>query len=240
MLRQLICAAALAVGASGAQAATMQAVYTGTVFSSGNTTGEFGVAAVDGLDGLGYVLTFLYDTDVGTVVTFPTNTSFIGGTDSGTLGPSPIISASLSINGVTRSIAGASQGSISQQQDSLDIAQHFALDETAYDGIGTDLAYSLFITISGSDFATSSDLTQPFTLTGLTPSAGSGRFQLIRHEDGVNVENATGGLYVETLTVSAYVAPDPDTEVPVVPLPAGLPLLVGGLGALALLRRRAA
>jgi hypothetical protein len=239
-MRQLICAAVLAVGASSAQAATMQAVYTGTVTSSSNSTGEFGVAAVDGLDGLAYVLTFLYDTDVGTPTIFPTNTTIQGGTAPGNSAPSPMISASLTINGVTRTINGTYQGVVSQQQDAFDLAQHFAQDATDFDGIGIDLQYTLQTYMIASDLATSSDLTQPFTLTGLTPSVGSGLFQFSRRVDGVEVENASGSLYFDTLTVSAYVAPDPDPEVPVVPLPAGLPLLVGGLGALALLRRRAA
>lgn len=95
---------ALALVASGsASAAILVATYTGTVKDGFDLTGEFGVAGAD-LTGLSYVSVYRYDTARGVRTTVPgVSDEVLGGSFYGAT--SPVLSGSVTINGITQSFA---------------------------------------------------------------------------------------------------------------------------------------
>lgn len=80
--------------AQPAAAATMRAVYTGTIADGIDETGVFGAAGTD-LTGLSFTATFVYDTARGARASGPTFDTVRGGTLLG--GDSPVLSALLII-----------------------------------------------------------------------------------------------------------------------------------------------
>jgi hypothetical protein len=245
MMRQLICAAVLVVGASGAQAATMQAVFTGTAF----VVSDGGLASAFDFDpqtlvGQAVTAIFVYDTDLGTRTTAPYEDVLNSSSSD-----AAILSAVLSIGSFTRTLTSSLPNpSGSARFENVQIPSAYNLFTV---GLGTIVTTSGFGRISeqigaahynfGNDVVPQF-LDQPFAST----DAGTGTYAYYFEErDDLNQILRTAFIGVEYNSVALTVLtdggdPDPDPEVPVVPLPAGLPLLVGGLGALALLRRRAA
>lgn len=232
----LSCAIGLALMALPASAATFKAVYTGTVNSSSNQTGEFGTTEVQGLDGLDFVLTFIYDPSVGLEFSNSAIRSVSGGTITAT--SSPIIMSSISINGVTRTVDGAFAGSVGVQvtepcPNCLDSVDHFA--QAFVSAPSRELNYALSAQILDFDLPIPLSLTTPFGFTvPAAPLSSFGFFSFFDSIDGVLVESVSGSLTLQTVSVSEV------RDVSPVPLPAGLPLLLAGLGALAVVRKRRA
>ena len=117
--------------ASGA--ATMQAIYTGTVSGSYDMTGLFGRAPGASLDGLAFSLTYTYDTSLGLRYTSATSDEIYGGAGYGA--PSPIFSAVLNIGGVAKVIFGTTY-SFARQFDGFgyDYLDHYQQEDT-YDPV---------------------------------------------------------------------------------------------------------
>ncbi len=236
-MKKSLCAALFScLCAAPASAAMMQAVYTGTVFDSVNRTGEFGVSGLGGLDGLDYLLTFVYDISLGQGVQTSAMTSLFGGPDTsaapGTL--SPVISSSITINGVTRSFAGESAGSITLKQSNSDAVNHSSQMHTGGGGDLTD--YLLHAGIFGADFPVPLSLTEAFDLV-MEPDTitRTGIFGFYTAVGGKYVEYATGQLDIASLKVTKHsAAPSP------IPLPAPALLLVTAFAGVALLRQRRA
>lgn len=92
------------------------------------------------------------------------------------------------------------------------------------------IAASLYVpnSVMPSDFAT------PFTYSAPTTTDTFSSFAIYGFDSFFtdNVSDFGGGFALDTVTVSEATAP--------VPLPAGLPMLLAGLGALAWMRRQAA
>lgn len=219
-----------------AAAATMQAVYTGTVTGSYDQTGVFGGPG-SSLDGAAFTMTFRYDTTQGATDDGGYYQQLYGGAAYGTT--SPFFYAALTINGVTQTL-DLNYYSLVQLHDASAIGGtqtetlHQAVDYFD-DGLTQDYAnfYAYLGSIDGS-LGVPLDLTQPFTadfdpLNGT--HYGSGYFQLHDYDYGTNTytEYAYGNLAPTRVVVTAVSA---------VPLPAGLPLLVFALGGLAVAARR--
>lgn len=245
MLDKILTAAAIVAWGSVAQAAVLQAVYTGKVENSFDQFLSFGTTETNGLDGLDFSLTYVYDPSVGTPFSTSAVLAVFGGTAPPNLVPSPIISASLKINGVTRSVNGSYFGSVVVQQtdsgfNSIDGVQHYAQDF----GSTPDRTFDFIISTNVYDF----DLPVPLSLTtpfgfnvpdGAPLNSGSFLFQDV--VAGVAIENSSGILRFRSLTVSE-VTDLPPTPAPI-PLPASFPLLLAGMAGLvgwkARARRRA-
>lgn len=238
MMKAVVGAAFLAVAAVSAEAATFKAVYTGTVGFSLNETGEFGSDERFGLSGLDFILSFIYDPDVGQQVSDAISRGVQGGSALSPPSLSPIISSSLTINGVTRSLDGSYFGNVFVRQTDPDAVVGANTDsvghtaQSAGNATGNEFSYSVSAALNG-DLGVPLSLTTPFSLISTVDDfADGGTFQFFRREDGETVENVVGFFLVETLTVSAL------DDVAPIPLPAGLPLLAAALGGLAVLRRR--
>jgi hypothetical protein len=105
--RKCVLAAAVALSGQAAQAATVTAVYTGTVGLglAESTFDNFGPI----LDGVGFTLTFIYDTAVG----FESSSSFeqvSGGTEAPVAGATPISYAILNFEGTEEDLSISTAG----------------------------------------------------------------------------------------------------------------------------------
>lgn len=219
--------------ASGA--ATMQAIYTGTVSGSYDMTGLFGRAPGASLDGLAFSLTYTYDTSLGLRYTSATSDEIYGGAGYGA--PSPIFSAVLNIGGVAKVIFGTTY-SFARQFDGFgyDYLDHYQQEDT-YDPQSGAFSQN-YVHQWGYDYgdALPINLDLPFSLSGLASTGQfAGAFGFFSYDPvlGGPSTYAFGSLYADTLDVSA-VAPA------AVPLPAGAGLVVTALAALRGLRSRRA
>ena len=242
MIRRIAVAAFAALAALPASAAVMEAVYTGTVFDSLNETGAFGATGPGSLDGLSYVLTFRYDTDIGfaldtTQAGVLSAVSVFGGP--GTSQPaasSPILASSIEINAVRRDVDGRTDGVASLERGGRTAVSHVARTYVLDDGAGNGSTADLVGQVIGPGLVFPLDLEAPFSLAGLDPGLSQGLFSFFRTSGGITVDRVQGSLRHDTLTVSRIGGDVPDPAA--VPLPASL-LLLGALGGLGLVRRRA-
>ncbi len=108
MFKAICVAAAIGLAGIPAQAAVMQAVYTGTVTTAYDETGVFGASDPSALDGLAYTLTYIYDTALGIRTTNANSDLVEGGSAVATI--SPMLSAVLTINGSSVSFSSAYVG----------------------------------------------------------------------------------------------------------------------------------
>jgi hypothetical protein len=242
MLKVISMTAALALAGLSAEAATMKAVYTGFVTSSNNQTGEFGTDEVFGLNGLEFLMTFIYDPSVGVQSSTSAVVSVAGG-EANSGAPTPIISSFITINGVTKSVDGSYVGGINLQstepcQNCLDGVDHVA--QTFVDGSGLTISQALFAQISDFDLPIPLSLTTPFSFKvpdNVLSAFGSFSFTAFAvsvEGAATTLESVSGSLNLRTVSVSEV------TDVAPIPLPAGLPLMAVALGALVILRRRTA
>ena len=217
--------AALTWNSVSASAATMQAVYTGTVSNSVVDYGPvFGVYYDDNgpLDGMAFAATIIYDTSLGTPYGDPTYTETYGGTDKGST--SPILSAVLTINGGSWSFKPGQYSSVQNSDNpsssnSRADAYTYQYENTATEDVKDEL--SLYALAGPGDIPL--DLTVPFAVAGPTIN---GYFNIDNYQRGSGeYRYAYGTLNTAGLTVSA------------IPLPASLPLMLAGLGALGLTLR---
>ena len=121
-----------ATGAAGlfaaipAAAVVKVAKYTGTVTTGYDATGLFGAPGAS-LAGYGYVATYKYDKTLGTLFTDgSTYERSTGGAEPSVSGPSPMLSSSITINGVTRTIAGSWEAVA--ETSTGPFVQHYASD----------------------------------------------------------------------------------------------------------------
>lgn len=234
MLIKVIVTAAilLAAAPSTSGAATMQAVYTGTVGNSYDQSGLFGQGAGASLDGMTYALTYTYDPTFGLRSRGPASDEVYGGAIYGA--PSPMYSAVLSIGSVAQLVFGTTFSYARQLEfPGLQYLDHYAVD-FAFDPwtglVSENYAYQWAYAPAGS---LPLDLDVALSLAGpAAPGQSGGAFGFCQY-DPVTAEYvscSSGSLFPESLTVSVL-APS------AIPLPAGAGLLVAALGALGGLRR---
>jgi hypothetical protein len=220
-----------------ASAVTMKAVYTGTVYSSYDQTNVFGQGLGAVLDGLSYTLTYIYDpSTVGAGrSTDATYDQAFGGFGYGNL-PTPKISTTLKIGNTSQqSINNSYQDLYYQINDgvSYSYAQHASFD---YFNDGLNNKYD-YLYSSGYDysFGIPADLETPYSIA-LSLVNYSSYFQFADYDyaSSVYTRYAFGYLAPTSLTVSRFDGPSQ------VPVPAALPMLASGIGAIGLIARRRA
>jgi hypothetical protein len=181
----------------------MQATFSGIVVSGNDAHNVFGGSLL--LDGEAFVASFKYNTAIGRH-TSPIIDQIFGGLSLGS--QSPIISASITINGISYDFLGWGYGEASVNKGPGYSAFHLNAQDPAY-GIGISL------TEYRNDNSLPSVLTTPFSVAGsglLLPGSTTQGF--------VNFGSGSATLGVNNLKV---------VSLSPVPLPAGLPLLVSGV-----------
>ncbi|MCA0272583.1 MAG: VPLPA-CTERM sorting domain-containing protein [Proteobacteria bacterium] len=236
MWKEYAVAVALCLGPVTAGAATMQTIYTGTVFGSSDMTGMFGLGANSSLDGLSFTMTTTYDTSVGTRFTGVQGTQTIDSLQGGSAigAADPYLSAVLTINGISRTIGSAIYSSMYATDDATQGYSQFNqfLNDYVYDPqtrVTQNLSY-FQASIQDVAGAIPANLDAPYS-TGSNPGS-SGYFQFYDYDPLLGYTSYTAGaLQIASFSVSAVgIAP--------VPLPAGAGLLIAALGGLDLLKRR--
>ena len=233
MLKMLCATTALALFAIPASAATMKAVYTGTVDYGYDQTGIFGTAGAD-LSGLNYVLTYIYDTSKGYRWTGSGYDEIYGGEGYGN--ESPILSATLKINGHSTEFGSDYYGVAYAYSDQSSYTYRYDYSYD-YNYDASHSAYDYIYTYAGYNQGSSGSLDDAVSLT----DAFSYGYSYFAKYD-YNYSDWSYGTYTYgSLTPTKLVVSSNDPAA--VPLPASALLLVsgfGGLGALRVLRRRAA
>jgi hypothetical protein len=220
-------AALSAFVAMPAAAATMQAVYTGTVTYGTDLSGVFGTPGAS-LDGAEFTATFRYDTTKGLAGGNEYYQSVVGYW----VYPQPIFYAALTINGLTGLVYGITYSWVMNydlQTTEVSGTETWHLAEAYFDDFYASNYIHLTIFDEDRSLAIPLDLTQAFTAV-VDPQNmdqyGYGNFSFDDFGNGNG--KIRGSLRATKVVVSA------------VPLPAGLPLLAFAIVGLAVVgcRRR--
>jgi hypothetical protein len=238
MFKTIAIAAACVVGSGAAEAAVMQATWTGTVFSGTDATNYWGTGNTD-IAGQKFSLVFVYDTSLGGRQTVPGGYDRVFGGKSFGGGPSPVQSVQFTIGHLSASFAGNDSGDILTEPAATG-RNYFTISaaDTGFRQNGD--VFQNFINGIFYDFGQnphfSPDLVDtPFSVSGLAQDCNSsfcGGFLLSEQVPFVGNYNyfTTGLLAVDSIDVR-YAAPA------AVPLPASALLLAGAFAAAAGVRR---
>jgi len=210
-----VSAFALLAGPSAASAATVTITYAGTVSSGYDGTGVFGSAGGD-LTGDSYTATYVFNTSLGnTALSTPTELILNGG--AGAFGiPTPLVNASLTINGVTVSVPGGDQdliwvlgGSGGSGYDVL--ARQYGVPNNGNTTVANELANDLSTGPSVIPFS----FAGPVSYTVNAADSVFGDFVIGASAGNGYFGDAYGDLSPASLTVSsgavAAAAPEPST-----------------------------
>jgi PEP-CTERM motif len=168
-----------ALGFAAPAAATLVGVtYWGTVFDGYDVTGVFGTAGAN-LDGDSYVAHYVFDTTQGDTYSSATYNYAYGGSAYGVA--SPLVSASVTINGNSVSIVGDYYAQIDGYNDGGFSEQFHLAEHYTNDGITVTNNYNDDSIWSNSG-AIPSSLTKPFTYN-VAPGDGTYSYVLISTYD---------------------------------------------------------
>ena len=126
-------ASAVLVGASTASATVVDVVYVGKLGYAPDTAGLFGAVGADHV-GEDFIVRLRFDTTLGSLVTGPTQTYVRGGSILSTT--SPVDSASITINGVTRSFDPSGYAEVLAKDDGSKSSQYNELTTGTYQTAG--------------------------------------------------------------------------------------------------------
>lgn len=230
-----VCAALLSAGS--ATAATMTAVFTGTIFDSFDAAGTFsGTGASGTLDDQAFTLTYVYDPSLGNRITGVGRDTASGGQLE--FVPSPMNSGALTINGIMRSFAGRNSATISQGITAFQFTPFLVYGSYDY-SVADDFSSSeseVNILVQSADLLLPYSLDLAFGPRDLTTASYVfGGFKFIDFDAGFGTfsTNAFGRFNATSVTVTGG---DP---VPVpIPLPATGALLLLATGAMVAAARR--
>jgi hypothetical protein len=230
--RLLAAVAALVLAAAPVGAATLQAVFEGQVVSGFETGGIF-LPPGSPFNGQSFTARITYDTLIGTPVRVTDTVSLGGGT--GRPDASPVLAADLTINGITEVVPTSTFGELIVGGGVFQLLT----SDFSPGGPGSSLTFTVFDAAFVNPPAGSN-----LDLTGIFDFTDDNRSDFLLRSG--TPDFAVGGMRVTRLTISAVTVTPPGgptdpvdpPDVSVVPLPAGLPLLLAGLGAMAVLRRR--
>lgn len=217
-----------------AQAATMMAVFKGTI-TQVNGDGLDVLGVQDALN-LPFVFTATYDPTLGHLTEMgnpPLIGINLGGPSDPASGASPVLSDELQVNGRTIDLPTIQSSGILQDTGLQGDTPEFGMVIT--NGLGSGVTFDMMQ--AGANLP--SDLSQPFELDGVENLGGS--FELVKTDPRTNGQ----GLEVRMQTTQVIVTQVPSApgggEVGGVPEPASWALMITGFGfAGTMLRRRAA
>jgi hypothetical protein len=225
---------AVALGAGAADAATLRAVFTGTVIdgSGFDVSGLFGPPG-GSLDGLTATLTFVYDPAVGLLDAGPPQ-AVQGGLAHGA--PDPTLSATLTIGAHSLQFGGddvSDYATCARPDCGEDAFQAYAQDSaTGADGKAS-FGYLQATLFRDAAAALPGRLDRPFRLDDLSDAlVAQGEFYFYSGTAAADAHVTYGSLALDSLAVERVDDP------PEVPLPAPALLLGGALALLATRRRR--
>lgn len=218
-------AAGCLAGAAPASAAVMLATFTGTVAQGGDYTDFFGLGGV--LDNANFTAIFKYDTSLGIATTGPMVDVRSGGPTWG--GVSPILSASLVINGVTDVFNTSGNGSANVTVNAEGWEQTFLYTDTSFSsGAFTDYGFLQLFVLS---VPTPLFLTTPYVGGNKVFAAGPVETNMVTHyrtDGGLDVINYAGSFVTQQVVLSPFAVPEPGTWA----------LMIVGFGGVGLMLRR--
>jgi len=193
----ILCVAALALVGVPIQASAtiVDVTYTGTIYNFSDQTGVFGATT----RGDPYVAHYVFDTTKGFVYSSSNYNYAYGGTYFGA--PSPLISASVTINGLTVSIGGGYRDEIHGLQGSEQY--HFALN---YRDTPNEYVKNYLENVVYGSNSMSGSITGPFVYNISPGNYNYGSFQIDEYNYNTGYEAyAYGSAILTSLTVSPAV-----------------------------------
>ena len=208
-MKALFASLAVAVGLSAApaSAAIVNVVYTGTVSSGYDSTGEFGAADVF-LDGAAFQATLRFDKGRGALLRDAAQSSLYGGAVHGL--PSPALGAWITINGATQAI-GSDYLSLAYafSSPSSSRIEHYQSAVGDYGAVYKNQFISFVVERPDGVFPNGID--EPLQRAFGPGDSAQGRFQIITYASPV-FHIAGGYLTPETVSISvAAGVPEPAT-----------------------------
>jgi hypothetical protein len=227
------------LGAGAADAATMKATFTGTVYEGFDETGVFGDAGSD-LAGEVFTMSFIYDTSKGVRDTNTYYDQVYGGALYDL--ESPITSVSMEVKGATYSFSPSFFG-YAYEYDEPDAGGYDAFIYNAQgdssDGAGQKIEYAFMYAYLLGDILAGADIEEPkeIVLTG----AGYGYGNDCEYYGSCLFTTSTNSYETGTTQYAyAYLKPErlSITQIAAVPLPASALLLASAFGTIGALRLR--
>lgn len=206
--------------ASPASATTYSLIWNGTVDASSDDTGIFGIvhnaaSNPDAYAGMSYTATYLFDSSLGNDLGGPHQLARGGGNGTSV---SPILAASVTVNGHTVNMTGHSVGSVQVQDGTFGGARYYAEDDPT----------SLRQLILSSNFVVSGGASMPLSFGPyiFNSALGNGESEFSQSDFNL-VTFQTARTQIRDTFTSFTVS-----VVNATPLPAALPFFVTGLGVL--------
>jgi hypothetical protein len=226
----------LTIAAPG-HAATFEALYTGSMSSGLDVTGGvFGLPGGTDLTNYAFSLSVLYDTAAPGRTTTATSDKIVSGAIQSQA--SGVITATLTINGVSQVIVDNTDATVSADNDGVSNSKREASVLDSFDNGLQSYGRIAYMTVQGDQTLFQAQLGAPLTATLLDGALFAGQFSL-RGDDNIFIPGDTYfsyGIFDATALTVAAVGVTP------VPLPASFGLMAGavlGLGSLRLKKRAA-
>ena len=214
------------VGTVPARAAIVDVTYTGIITQGADQTGVFGIVDTNGgaYVGYNYTANYVFNTSIGITASTPTENLVYGGTYYNT--PSPLLSASVTVNGVTATILTNGPQYLNNDDIDAGILPQYRLGPGSTQQASAEYVYLNYDPKTNTGIYTNNQLTNlitnpteqiPISITGnFTYKVGpndmtDGYFQLVTEDLGVGITTDTYFTADLTSVTLTNVTPLPST-----------------------------